>query len=92
MKIKLKSSAKRVLANVFSAKVDDGNALIPENIRKDVKIFDVVGTYGTAPVTPEDLVPFRVGQTISGVTIDPTAKTNEEAYDLLKGFGMPFKK
>ena len=21
-----------------------------------------------------------------------TAKTNEEAYDLLKGFGMPFKK
>ena len=86
MKIKLKSSAKRVLANVFSAKVDDGNALIPENIRKDVKIFDVVGTYGTAPVTPEDLVPFRVGQRIKGVTIDPTAKTNDEIIEWLNSF------
>ena len=83
MKIKLKNSAKRVLANVFSAKVDDGNALIPENIRKDVKIFDVVGTYGTAPVTPEALVPFRVGQRIKGVTIDPNAKTNEEIANWL---------
>lgn len=88
MKIKLKSSAKRVLANVFSAKVDDGNALIPENIRKDVKIFDVVGTYGTAPVTPEDLVPFRVGQTIKGVTIDPTAKSNDEIVEWLNTFSF----
>ena len=26
------------------------------------------------------------------IVIVTTAKTNEEAYDLLKGFGMPFKK
>ena len=36
----------------------------------------------------DDVVKVR-GMDIVFVT---TAKTNEEAYDLLKGFGMPFKK
>ena len=36
----------------------------------------------------DDVVQVR-GMDIVFVT---TAKTNEEAYDLLKGFGMPFKK
>lgn len=31
----------------------------------------------------ESLTPFRVGQTISGVTIDPTAKTDEEMIEWL---------
>jgi large subunit ribosomal protein L5 len=60
------------------------------------KAFDGRGNYTLglteqlifSEVVYDDVVKVR-GMDIVMVT---TAKTNEEAYDLLKGFGMPFKK
>jgi large subunit ribosomal protein L5 len=60
------------------------------------KAFDGFGNYTLGikdqliftEVKYDDVVKLR-GMDIVFVT---TAKTNEEAYDLLKGFGMPFKK
>ena len=60
------------------------------------KAFDVRGNYTLglteqlifSEIEYDDVVKVR-GMDIFFVT---TAKTNEEAYDLLKGFGMPFKK
>ena len=60
------------------------------------KSFDGRGNYTLglneqlifAEIVYEDVVKVR-GMDIVMLT---TAKTNEEAYDLLKGFGMPFKK
>ncbi|KKP35754.1 MAG: 50S ribosomal protein L5 [candidate division TM6 bacterium GW2011_GWF2_32_72] len=39
-------------------------------------------------------VDFGVGEKVFGlnITINTTAKTDEAAYELLKGFGMPFRK
>lgn len=60
------------------------------------KAFDGRGNYTLglneqlifAEINFDDVVKVR-GMDIVFVT---TAKTNEEAHDLLKGFGMPFKK
>ena len=60
------------------------------------KSFDGRGNYTLglneqlifSEIVYDDVVKVR-GMDIVFVT---TAKTNEEAYDLLKGFGMPFKK
>ena len=60
------------------------------------KAFDGRGNYTLglteqlifSEIEYDDVVKVR-GMDIVFVT---TAKTNEEAYDLLKGFGMPFKK
>ena len=60
------------------------------------KSFDGRGNYTLglneqlifSEIVYDDVVKVR-GMDIVMVT---TAKTNEEAYDLLKGFGMPFKK
>ena len=60
------------------------------------KAFDGRGNYTLglteqlifSEIVYDDVVKVR-GMDIVFVT---TAKTNEEAYDLLKGFGMPFKK
>ena len=60
------------------------------------KAFDVRGNYTMglteqlifSEIEYDNVVKVR-GMDIVFVT---TAKTNEEAYDLLKGFGMPFKK
>ena len=60
------------------------------------KSFDGRGNYTIglneqlifSEIVYDDVVKVR-GMDIVFVT---TAKTNEEAYDLLKGFGMPFKK
>ena len=60
------------------------------------KAFDGRGNYTLglteqlifSEIVYDDVVKVR-GMDIVFVT---TAKTNEEAYELLKGFGMPFKK
>ena len=44
------------------------------------------GNAGGGSGVSGDLTPFRVGQTISGVTIDPTAKTDEEIIEWLNTF------
>lgn len=44
-KIVLDESSKRVFANVFSPKVSGDVAVIPENIKKDVELLGITGTY-----------------------------------------------
>ena len=77
MKIKLRDSAKRIFANTFSPKHEGKDALVKENIKKDVQIFDVVGTYecGDGPPTPSELVPFEAGQVITGYQFDTSAES-----------------
>ena len=60
------------------------------------KAFDGRGNY-TLGLTEQLIFPEIVFDDVvkvrgMDIVIVTTAKTNEEAYDLLKGFGMPFKK
>lgn len=81
MKIKIKNSAKRIFANVFSPKYEGQNPLIPENIKKDVSIFDITGTYdgGDVPPTPEfDADPFELDVTNIGYGLKIQFNTDKE--------------
>ena len=60
------------------------------------KAFDGRGNY-TLGLTEQLIFPEIVFDDVlkvrgMDIVVVTTAKTNEEAYDLLKGFGMPFKK
>ena len=76
----IKNSA---LPKVTKVIVESEPNLVAENIRKGVTILGVEGTYEDG--ASGGLTPFRVGQTIKGVTIDPNAKSVDEIANWLNG-------
>ena len=85
MKIKLSDSAKRVFANTFSPRYEEGKPLIPDNIKKDVDILGVIGTYdGGEPVPPTPgLTLFNINQIVEGIVVDPTAMSDSDLSNFL---------
>ena len=79
-KVIIKNSA---LPKVTKVVVESEPNLVAENIRKGVTILGVEGTYEDG--VSGDLTPFRVGQIIKGVTIDPNAKSVDEIANWLNG-------
>lgn len=79
----IKNSA---LPKVTKVIVESEPNLVAENIRKGVTILGVEGTYEDG--ASGGLTPFTVGQRINGITIDPTAKTDEEMIEWLNTFSI----
>lgn len=81
IKVILDESATEIVKDFI--KGDEPN-LIPENIKKDVDILGVIGTYGGDPEPTFNLDPFVVSGSLDKVVVDPNGLSSDALNNLIQ--------